>query len=135
MSVSTLTAADRSVTGAGLRPRRRGWFLIHDGRGQITSGLQLFGNVDFWNLLAKRLRCTVFTRRDNADGQLSGSELKGISLWQDLNSNGIADPGEVRPVTDYRVVAIDCGSQRHSTGIPFNPHGITFRDGTTRAHV
>jgi len=63
MSVSTLTAADRSVTGAGLRPRRRGWFFDHDGRGQITSGLQLFGNVTFWIFWQNGLRCTVFTRR------------------------------------------------------------------------
>ena len=70
---------------------------------------------------------------DDGDGVLRGPELNGICLWEDRNGNGICDPGELRPVTDFGVVAIDCGKRRHETGISFNPQGILLRDGSSRA--
>jgi hypothetical protein len=120
-------------------PRRWGWitpkaaWLVydHDGSGRITSGLQMFGSVTFW-IFWRDGYDALSSLDDNGDGRLSGDELKGISLWQDLNGNGVADPGEVRPITDYGVVAIECGCQPGADGMPFNPRGIIFRDGTSR---
>lgn len=108
------------------------WLVFdHDGSGRITSGLQMFGNVTFW-IFWRDGYDALSSLDDNGDGRLSGPELNGISLWQDLNGNGIADPGEVRPITDYNVVAIECVSEPHPSGIRFNPRGIVFRDGTSR---
>lgn len=109
-----------------------GWIVYdHDNSGQITSGLQMFGNVTFW-LFWRDGYEALSALDDNGDGKLTGSELRKISIWQDLNSNGLCDPGEVKPITAWGVVELNCQSQRHPTGIPFNPAGAVFEDGTTR---
>ena len=109
------------------------WLVFDkDGNGKITSGLQMFGNVTFW-IFWRDGYDALSSLDDNCDGVLSGDELRGLSLWQDLNGNGICDPGEVRPVTDWGIVQINCGSRTHPTGIPFNSTGVVFRDGSTRA--
>ena len=38
---------------------------------------------------------------DNGDGVLSGKELDGLALWHDANGNGVCDPGEVKPLSEY----------------------------------
>ena len=119
--------------------RRWGWitpkaaWLVYDydGTGRITSGLQLFGNVTFW-IFWRDGYAALASLDDDGDGQLSGAELRHLALWQDRNGNGICDPGEVRPLADFGITALDCGSQPHPTGIPFNPTGVHYRDGTTR---
>lgn len=127
------------LDGSGL-PRDWGWitpkaaWLVFDkgSAGRITSGLQMFGNVTFWIFWRDGYEA-LSALDDNGDGILRGKELNGISLWEDANGNGICEPGEVHPVTDYGVVAIDCGSQQHETGIQFNPRGMWMKDGTYRA--
>lgn len=127
------------LDGSGLS-REWGWitpkaaWLVydHDGRGQITSGLQMFGNVTFW-IFWRDGYDALRSLDDNGDGVLSGNELRGIALWEDRNGDGICDLGEVRPVTNFGIIEIKCDSQLHETGIPFNPQGITLRDGSTRA--
>jgi len=127
------------LDGSGAQ-RRWGWitpkaaWLVfdHDGSGRITSGLQMFGNVTFW-IFWRDGYAALPALDDDGDGTLTGSELRGLSLWRDLNGNGISEPGEVRPVTEWGVVAIQCGSETHSSGIPFHPHGVVMSDGSTRA--
>jgi hypothetical protein len=73
---------------------------------------------------------------DNHDGQLTGRELEGLALWHDANGDGIADPGEVRSLSEHGIVAVSCKSQRdpaHPDRIAYSASGVTFRDGTTRA--
>lgn len=119
--------------------RRWGWlttnaaWLVYDrqGKGQITSGLQMFGSVTFWIFWRDGYQALA-ALDDNDDGQISSAELNGISLWCDSNSNGVSEKGEVRPVSDYAITSISCRGQSHSTGIPFSPQGVTFRDGTFR---
>ena len=72
---------------------------------------------------------------DNHDGQLTGSELDGLALWQDVNGDGISDPGEVRSLADCGIVAISCEREilaGHPDRIVYSPKGVTFKDGTTR---
>src|SRR5262249_49754946 len=72
---------------------------------------------------------------DNHDGVLTGKELDGLALWHDANGNGISDPGEVKPLSEWGIVAISCKSERdpsHPDRIAFSKAGVTFRDGTTR---
>jgi tetratricopeptide (TPR) repeat protein len=119
--------------------RRWGWintnaaWLVfdHDGRGMITSGLQLFGNVTFWIMWRDGYEA-LSSLDDNADGELAGAELRGLALWHDRNSNGVSDPGEVKSVAQHDITSITCQSETHSSRIPFNARGVIFANGTAR---
>jgi hypothetical protein len=115
--------------------RDAGW-LVYDpkGRGKITSGLQLFGNVTFWLFWENGYRALA-SLDDNRDGVLTGDELKGLAIWHDSGRLGVCDPGEVKPLSAYGIVAVSCRFERdrnHPKRIAFSPAGVTFRDGRTR---
>ena len=85
-----------------------GW-LVYDpkGRGEITSGLQLFGNVTFW-LFWENGYHALASLDDDGDGELTGDELKGLAIWHDAGHLGVCDPGEVKPLSAYGIVAVSC---------------------------
>ena len=126
------------LDGSGL-DRRWGWitpeaaWLVYDpeGTGRITSGLQLFGNVTFW-VFWKNGYDALSALDDNRDGVLAGAELAGLALWQDINSNGKSDPGEIRPLAEVGIASLSCECFEHESGILHNPTGAMFRDGTVR---
>jgi hypothetical protein len=141
-ALEKLTNPDASVSfdldGSGLA-RQWGWITTnaawlvydHDGAGRIESGLQMFGSVTFW-IFWRDGYAALSSLDDNQNGILSGDELRNLALWRDLNSNGIADPGEVHPVSDYGITEISCNHQTRADGSPWNPAGVKFKDGTTR---
>ncbi|MBA4190160.1 MAG: hypothetical protein C0467_19420 [Planctomycetaceae bacterium] len=111
-------------------------WLVHDPKhtGKVTSALQLFGNVTFW-LFWETGYDALASLDDNHDGELTGKELDGLSLWHDANGNGISEPGEVKPLSEHGIVAISCKSERdakHLDRIAYSKTGVTFKDGTTR---
>jgi hypothetical protein len=115
--------------------RDAGW-LVYDraGRGQITSALQLFGNVTFWMFWDNGFDALA-SLDNNADGQLRGAELASLAIWQDKNGNGRSEPGEVRPLAAWGISSLDCKYDLQS--LPKGtcaaaPRGVTFSDGTTR---
>jgi hypothetical protein len=112
-----------------------GW-LVYDprGNGHVTSGLQMFGGVTFW-LFWETGYDALASLDDNGDGLLTGKELSGLAIWHDANGNGVAEPGEVKPLSEYGIVAVSCRFKRdlsHPDHIAFSPQGVTFRDGKTR---
>lgn len=127
--------------GSGLKGRwtwitkDAGW-LVYDPKNErrITSGLQLFGSVTFflfWNTGYDALSALD----DNRDGSLTGSELTGLAIWEDSRNPGVCDPSEVKPLSEYGIVAVSCRFDRdpsHPDRIAFSPGGVTFRDGSTR---
>jgi hypothetical protein len=123
--------------GSGL-PRKWGWitpkaaWLVYDsdGSGQITSALQMFGNVTFW-IFWQDGYAALEALDDDRDGVLRGPELRGLALWKDLNSDGVSDPGEVRSVDAFGITAISCTGQTFTGDMKGNPRGITFDNGTT----
>ncbi len=127
------------LDGSGLKRRwawltpQAGW-LVYDPeqKGQITSALQMFGNVTFW-IFWKNGYEALSALDDNHDGRISGAELKGLAVWNDRNGNGVSDPGEVVPVEELGIVSISCQSQEEETGMLWNPHGIELSKGDTRA--
>jgi hypothetical protein len=121
-----------SATKWGWITPKAAW-LVYDpkGRGEVASGLQMFGNVTFWIFWHDGYEA-LRALDDNGDGVLDGAELRGLALWNDANGKGVSDPGEVVPVADLGITALSCTRQRHSSGIPWNPVGVTFKDGTTR---
>jgi hypothetical protein len=59
----------------------------------------------------------------------------GLAIWHDANGNGICEPGEIHPLSDYGIVAISCEyrtDSQHPDRIVFSPRGVMFRDGATR---
>jgi tetratricopeptide (TPR) repeat protein len=125
------------LDGTGARPwgwitPEAGWLVYdHDGSGRITSGLQMVGNVSFW-VLWNNGYDALAALDDDGDGRLAGEELAGLGIWRDANTNGVSEPGEVRPVGAWGITALSCRYDEHRTGIPFSPRGAQFQDGTTR---
>lgn len=126
------------LDGSGF-PRHWGWitpqaaWLVydHDGKGNITSGLQLFGSVTFW-VFWRDGYAALSSLDDNGDGQLTGDELRGLALWQDLNSNGRCDPGEIRSLADHGITAINTHGSHLAPGIEFQLRGVTLKNGESR---
>ncbi|MGJ4949111.1 hypothetical protein [Bradyrhizobium sp. HKCCYLS20291] len=111
-------------------------WLVSDpaGDGRITSGRQLFGNVTFWMFWSNGY-APLAALDDDRNGVLSGNELAGLALWHDANGNGVADPGEVKPLSAYGIVALSCAWQTFdgsADNIAFSPNGVVFHDGKTR---
>jgi hypothetical protein len=129
------------VDGSGLDRRwtwitpNAGW-LVYDpqGKGDITSGLQLMGNATF-GLRWQHGYEPLAALDDNRDGSLRGDELKHLAVWCDRNGDGRVQPGEMQSLDDLGIIAISCRSDRNEAtrDAPlWSPDGITFRDGSTR---
>ncbi|WP_042336746.1 tetratricopeptide repeat protein [Bradyrhizobium sp. DOA9] len=145
LTTPDLEAPDTRVTfdvdGSGLGREwswitpKAAWLVsdpTHDGK--IDSGRQLFGNVTFW-MFWNNGYAPLAALDDDRDGILTGKELAGFALWHDANSNGVADLGEVKPVSAYDIVAISCKWQTLNNNpdkVAFSPNGVVFRDGKTR---
>jgi len=126
------------LDGSGMR-RHWGWttpkaaWLVFDGKqtGQITSGLQLFGNVTFWVFWRDGYQALGSLDADG-DGQLEGAELDGLALWVDANGNGLSEPGEVKPLASYGIDRLSCQGTPKDFGLRWSPRGVRFKDGSTR---
>ena len=144
LSVHAIVAPDRRIAfdadGSGL-PRQWTWiqptagWLVHDPerKGQITSALQWFGNVTFWLFWTNGYEA-LGGLDDDDSGALTGDELRDLAIWHDRNTNGISDPGEVRPLSDHGIVGLSC---RYVDGdgitlAAFSPDGVQLTNGRTR---
>lgn len=126
------------LDGSGVR-RRWEWltpkaaWLVFDGKqtGQITSGLQMFGSVTFWIFWRDGYQA-LGSLDANGDGLINGAELDGLALWQDLNGNGISEPGEVKPIAAYGIDQLSCRGEAVGPGLRLSRQGVRFIDGTVR---
>jgi hypothetical protein len=115
--------------------KEAGW-LVYDrrGKGEVNSGLQLFGNVTFWLFWDNGYEALA-ALDDNGDGLLTGAELQHLAIWHDHNGDGKVDPGEIKSLAELGIVALSCRHER-TPGDPdcaaFSAHGVVFRDGATR---
>jgi hypothetical protein len=107
-------------------------FLVWDpeDRRDIRSGTQLFGNYTFQVIWRDGFRA-LSVLDDNMDGMISGAELDGLAIWQDLNSNGISEPAEVRPVQTAGITTLVCEDPESCEGILVRRHGVEYADGST----
>ena len=110
-------------------------WLVYDmrGRGEITSGLQLFGSVTFWCFWQHGYE-PLAALDNNGDGRLVGKELAHLALWHDANCDGRSDPGEVRSLAAHGIVALSCRAQLDNRPhcVAHSPAGVTYGDGSTR---
>lgn len=126
-------------SGQGV-PLKAGWlkpeagWLVWDPKEQqkVTSGFQLFGSVTWVSSWDNGYRA-LGSLDDNGDGRISGGELKGLSVWQDGNQNGVSDAGEVRPVSAYSIVSLNYNHVRISKDYWESAGGVTFSSGETRS--
>jgi hypothetical protein len=105
-------------------------FLVWDGdgSGRVSSGRQLIGSVTWW--LFWEHGYEVLQALDNdRNGWLEGSELTGLAAWQDTNSNGQSDPGEVRPLATCGVLRLSTVASGTTGGMPMNATGLEMSDG------
>lgn len=127
--------------GTGLQKRwtwiakDAGW-LVYDPHhtGNAGSALQLFGGVTF-GMFWENGYHALASLDDDRDGMLAGKELEGLAIWQDLNGNGICERDEVKPLSEWGIVAVSCGyvtDFRHPDRIAYSPQGVCFRDGLHR---
>lgn len=109
--------------------------LVWDGQqtGRIESGRQMFGSVTWWMSWRDGYQ-PMMMLDDNHDGWLTDQELRGIAVWQDHNSNGVSDAGEVKPVQAYGIEAIAVTPEPQTDlandNVPQNLHGLRMRDGS-----
>ena len=99
----------------------------------MTSGLQLFGGVTYWCFWGTGYDALA-ALDDDGDGVLRGRELDGLALWHDANGNGVCDPGEVRPLAEWGIVALSCRGERVKDPdyIALSRGGVVFADGSKR---
>lgn len=127
--------------GTGLQKRwtwiskDAGW-LVYDPHhtGKAGSALQLFGGVTF-RMFWENGYHALASLDDDCDGMLAGTELEGLAIWQDLNGNGICERGEVKPLSEWGIVAVSCRyvtDVKHPDRITYSPQGVYFRDGSSR---
>jgi hypothetical protein len=128
--------------GTGLKKRwtwitkDAGW-LVYDPQGEskVTSAVQMFGGVTFW-LFWENGYHALAAMDDDRDGMLTGKELQGLAIWQDLNCNGNCERGEVRPLADWGIVALSCQYAQDDARpepIAYSPRGVFFCDGSNRS--
>jgi hypothetical protein len=67
---------------------------------------------------------------DNLDGQLAGSELKNLSLWNDRNEDGLSQTDEIQPLAEFDIISLSVRPQLSSEGIFFAPAGARLSNGT-----
>jgi hypothetical protein len=119
--------------------RAQGWltadaaWLVWDPewRGEVRSGFDMIGQRTwsvFWSDGFEALRALD----DNRDGELTGGELGGLSLWRDENRNGVSDPGEVLPANVHGIAALSVRGTATRPGLITAPNGVRFEDGRTR---
>lgn len=114
--------------------RHAAW-LVHDqtGQGDITSALQLFGNVTFW-LFWETGYQALQALDDDGDGELRGAELRNLALWRDRNSNGVSERGEVQALSSHGIIAVSSRSSASDDPdfAAVSLQGLRLRDGRTR---
>jgi hypothetical protein len=136
--LAALVSPDATATfdlAADTRPERWPWLTPNAGilvwdpqaTGRITSGAQLFGSVT-WCMFWRDGYEPLAALDDNRDGWLTETELRGIAVWTDHNTNAISDPGEVRTLDHHQIAAIAVTGVSTPDG-PHNPRGLRLQSG------
>jgi tetratricopeptide (TPR) repeat protein len=130
--VDSSARVEFDLDGSGLKKSwgwitpRAAWLVFdRDGRGEINSALQLLGSVSFW-VFWRDGYDALAALDDDGNGVLEGPELTGLALWRDANGNGVSDPGEVRPVTQWGITGLSTTAEAGDRDFPWNPRGVRF---------
>lgn len=109
-----------------------GWLVFDaEQQGQIDSGLQLIGSATFW-LFWRNGYEVLHTLDNNGDGWLVGDELEHLAIWQDANTNGVSESGEVKGLDHWGIEALSTQAQRHCDNVLVSPDGLRLNSGASR---
>ncbi len=109
-----------------------GWLVFDsEGTGKIDSGLQLIGSVSFW-LFWRNGYEVLRALDDDRDGLLTGGELDKLAVWQDGNTNGLSEPGEVRSLAHWGIDAISTRGKHETSDRLISPKGMRMTSGNWR---
>ncbi|MHA1680423.1 MAG: hypothetical protein ACTSUE_05405 [Promethearchaeota archaeon] len=72
------------------------------------NGSNLFGSGDGWADGFEKLS----VKDGNHDGEISGAELNGVFMWQDINSDAITQTSEVKAMSEAGITSIDLNHVR-----------------------
>jgi hypothetical protein len=86
------------------------------GKGEITSGRQLFGGRTWWVFYRDGYEA-LSVLDDNRDGRLSGRELAGIRAWVDRDGDGVCSAGEVQDLSAVGVAWIGVRGVKGPEGV------------------
>lgn len=109
--------------------------LVKDqnGNGQIDNGQEVFSdwfnggvNGDDSQPFASASEALA-SLDSNEDGVISGAELDGISVWQDLDQDGDSDAGELQTMADLGVQSISLSMSAVGDAVNGN---VVLRSGT-----
>jgi VCBS repeat-containing protein len=147
-TVDTAHGVRFDMAGDGMK-ESIGWVDSHDALlvrdinhdGQINDGTELFGSDsvlkngekagDGWSALADV--------DSNGDGKIDAADavFAEINVWVDANSDGVAETGELRSLSDAGIQHIDVAHATSNTtqnnNVLFGTGQFTFTDGTTAA--
>ena len=98
-----------------------------------VSSDQLFGSATWW-LFFDDGYAAMDALDDDRDGALTGEELNSLSLWVDADSDGVSDPGEVKPLAAFNITRLSTradedvrvGTNNESL---ISARGVTFASG------
>lgn len=111
---------------------RAGWLVFDKtNSGKVTSGTQLIGGVTFW-VFWKDGYEVLSALDDNHDGKLMGPELERLSIWSDSNTDGVSQPGEVKPLSYWHITELSCRPTTVNKQWLSSTKGVTFEDGSQR---
>ncbi|MDP2120197.1 MAG: Ig-like domain-containing protein [Hoeflea sp.] len=145
VDLSATTVFDLDADGA---PDTIGWVgaadgilvMDLDGSGAIENGSELFsevfGGVSYADSLA-----ALATLDDNGDGVIDARDraYNDILVWQDANSDGVSQAGELRTLADRGIASIDlnaAAAQRSVNGNTIFAEGVFTRtDGSTGTYA
>jgi hypothetical protein len=135
--LSRETAVGFDLDGTG-RDQRWPWvkpdtgILVWDpeNTGVVTSGRQLFGSVTWWIFFDHGFQALSMLD-DNADGAIAGSELQGLAVWFDANSDGVSQSGEVIPIHQLPIRSIACSFDTTDGASLVSTNGLTLTNGET----
>ncbi|MBL4739347.1 MAG: hypothetical protein JKY12_00030 [Sneathiella sp.] len=110
-------------------------FLVLDknGDGQIDNISEMFS--EYFSDEATSGMAALIAFDENADQVLNSSDaiFSELSIWQDLNSNGLTDQGELRSLAEWGITEISLASETvnevDSGNVILSESQVTFEDG------
>ncbi|MEO0980395.1 MAG: DUF5801 repeats-in-toxin domain-containing protein, partial [Pseudomonadota bacterium] len=145
ISVENGVAFDHNVDGS---PEKSGWvgpqdgLLVRDidGSGKIENGSEVFSEVFNGGSYANSLEALA-SLDDNGDGVIDAKDnaFGDIGVWQDVNSDGVTQAGELKSLAELGIDAIGLeadGVYKDIAGNPVYAEG-TYRnaDGSTSSYA
>ncbi|PYR93293.1 MAG: hypothetical protein DMF84_09890 [Acidobacteria bacterium] len=106
------------------------WLVLDPAHsGSITSALQLFGNATFWLFWENGYHAL------RATGNYEARSSQASPVWQDVNSNGTSEPGEIRPLAAAGIVALSVSDEPSSDPdvAAWAPRGVQLKNGRWNA--